>query len=541
MSNRGLNRLVRQMRVLIEVRQEEATDAQLIDRFVNQRDQTAFATLVYRHGPMVQAVCRRELYDVHDADDAFQATFLVLVRKASLLKKRERVASWLHGVAYRIARKARMLAARRRAMPLDFRELPAPERMEDLAWRELQLVLDEELQRLPAKYREPIILCYLEGLTYADSAQCLRVPAGTVSGRLDRARELLRAGLMRRGFTLSAGLLGTLLGQNATAAGLSHSLLQSTVAAATAFTGQAAGPISGKALLLAQLTLRSLFYAQCKAIACIVLVSLALLGGSFWLQRFLASQSTSPVLAAAKDGPKEPVPGNQPPWQQRTDAQRVVDRAILALGGSEKAASLRCASWTMVWNPGENTERKHRITARGHDQFRMEMEYLKAGKMETSLYILNKDVGWRRDQGASVAEFPAAMLTVNKGQLYALRLGDLLTSLEEEKVALKMTGEATMDQRAVIGLQVEHGSYPVVQLYFDKASGLLYRTETLLPPRLDGAQSKVVYTFEDYRDCEGLLHFTRVTTKQDDQPESVAHIRDFQVRDQLDDHVFDKP
>jgi RNA polymerase sigma factor (sigma-70 family) len=177
---------------------KEQTDSQLLKRFAGQRDPVAFAALVRRHGPMVLAVCRRVLCSAHDADDAFQATFLVLVRKAGAIARPELLGNWLYGVAYRVAVKARANAARRSE-----HEKRAPVKawvdpvMEATA-REERSVLDAELHHMPEQYRAPLVLCYLEGKTNAEAARMLGWPTGSISGRLARARELLRKRLVRR-------------------------------------------------------------------------------------------------------------------------------------------------------------------------------------------------------------------------------------------------------------------------------------------------------------------------------------------------------
>jgi polysaccharide export outer membrane protein len=177
----------------------EQTDQELLRRFVHSRDDTAFALLVERHGPMVLGVCRRILGNSHDADDAFQATFLVLVRRADPLESPELLGNWLYGVAYRIARKARAQAARRRQQERQAAAVAAtPEPLTDLAWRELRDRLDDELNRLPEKYRLPLILCYLQGLTNEEAARRLGWPSGSMSYRLARGRELLRRRLLGR-------------------------------------------------------------------------------------------------------------------------------------------------------------------------------------------------------------------------------------------------------------------------------------------------------------------------------------------------------
>ena len=154
------------------------------------KDEAAFEALVRRHGPMVLGVCRRVLRNHHDAEDAFQATFLVLVRKAASIVPREMVANWLYGVAYRTALKARSMIARQRVRERQVTEMPEPEAAEpDDCWRDLQPLLDQELSRLPDKYRVPIVLCDLEGKTGKEAARQLGWPEGTVASRLARGRD----------------------------------------------------------------------------------------------------------------------------------------------------------------------------------------------------------------------------------------------------------------------------------------------------------------------------------------------------------------
>jgi len=175
---------------------EESSDAALVARWTTEADPGALEALVRRHGGMVLGVCRRTLGNASDADDAFQATFLLLVRKAHSLARPEQVAGWLHAVALRVARKARAVRARRQVREVPVVDLAAPTPPDD--GRELREVLDEELDRLPEKYRLPIVLCELEGRTLDEAAQLLGWPKGTVAGRLSRGRELLRQRLSRR-------------------------------------------------------------------------------------------------------------------------------------------------------------------------------------------------------------------------------------------------------------------------------------------------------------------------------------------------------
>ncbi|MFL5340521.1 MAG: sigma-70 family RNA polymerase sigma factor [Gemmataceae bacterium] len=181
---------------------DSSDDGFLLAEFLATREEESFAEILRRHGPMVLGVCRRVLGDSADADDVFQATFLVLVRRAATIRRRNSLASWLHGVALRLARRALADSARRREI-----EAKAPARFaaDETAAdsNDLRPVLDEELDRLPDKYRRPLLLCYLEGRTNAEAASQLGWPVGTVCGRLARARILLRSRLVRRGVTVS--------------------------------------------------------------------------------------------------------------------------------------------------------------------------------------------------------------------------------------------------------------------------------------------------------------------------------------------------
>src|SRR5208283_4994999 len=206
MANEQLTCVLRHVRKLIGLeRSTELTDGQLLDAFVVRRDEAAFTTLVQRHGPMVQRVCRRVLGDAHDAEDAFQAAFLVLARKAGAIRHRSSVGGWLYEVAYHLALRGRANAARRRKHERQAPEMSPPNPLSEREREELQTMLDEELHRLPEKYRTPLVLCYLEGKTNTQAAEELGWPAGSMSSRLTRARELLRDRLAGRGVALSAG------------------------------------------------------------------------------------------------------------------------------------------------------------------------------------------------------------------------------------------------------------------------------------------------------------------------------------------------
>ncbi len=248
------------------------SDEQLLERFLARRDEAsegAFAELVQRHGPMVLGVCRRILGDAHEAEDAFQATFLVLARKAATVVRREKVASWLYGVAVRTAKEARGRAARRRAREERVSTPIHVEPPDDAFPDELRDILDEELARLPARHRGPVVLCELEGLPRPEAARRLGIPEGTLSSRLARAKARLRDRLARRGVALPVAALSTILLREARAATLPLSLLESTVEAATFV---AAGPtataaISASVASLSEGVIKTMFLAKLKGIA----------------------------------------------------------------------------------------------------------------------------------------------------------------------------------------------------------------------------------------------------------------------------------
>ncbi len=232
MAGEPLTHFVRQIRA--RVRGPGPTDAELLGRYVGRSDAAAFEVLVGRHGPMVLGVCRRIVRHEHDAEDAFQATFLALARGASSIARQESLGSWLHGVARRVALKARAHDAARRERA---RRAGAPaggDFLAAVAWRDLQPLLDEEVGRLPQQYRTPFVLCYLEGRTYREVGRLLGCPAGTISRRLAKARELLRTRLTRRGLALPAGVLAAALAQSASPAALPPRLVPSAARAAAA-------------------------------------------------------------------------------------------------------------------------------------------------------------------------------------------------------------------------------------------------------------------------------------------------------------------
>jgi RNA polymerase sigma factor (sigma-70 family) len=310
------------------------TDGELLERFLAQRDEAAFELLVRRHGSMVLGVCRRVLPNAHDAEDAFQATFLVLVRRASVVP-RHMVGGWLHEVACRTAWAARRLLVRRRAIGQQVSKLPHPTVPPDEPREDLRLVLDQELSQLPDKYRLPLILCDLEGRARRDVARQLRLPDGTLSNRLTAARQRLARQLARRGLTLSSGAVAPLLVPEALAH-LPEALVSSVV---TTVQGTAAAPALVSLLPIASLTRggSSMCLSRLKVAFALVLMTSALAGG-FGVLRSPGSASVralaSEPLPAEKAPAKKPS-GNAPDKKALAASQAALREALKEFAAAE--------------------------------------------------------------------------------------------------------------------------------------------------------------------------------------------------------------
>jgi RNA polymerase sigma factor (sigma-70 family) len=276
------------------------TDAQLLERFLTHRDETAVEAIVRRHGPMVMGVCRRVLHNRHDAEDAFQATFLVLVRKAAVIASRELLANWLYGVAFNTARKARAASARRRRHETQVTEMPEGEAVSPDPWDDLRPLLDQELHLLPDRYRAPIVLCDLEGKTHKEAAAQLGWPVGTLSGRLARARALLAGRLTRRGLLLSGPALAAALSADAASACLPASVAASAVNSACLFAGglAATGVIPARVAALAEGVLRAMITTKLKTATALLLGLTLLAAGAGRLTGFGPGQGTAPAVSA---------------------------------------------------------------------------------------------------------------------------------------------------------------------------------------------------------------------------------------------------
>jgi len=299
----------------------QLSDAELLERFVAGRDEdaeAAFAALVDRHGAMVLGVCRRVLGNRDGSEDAFQATFLVLAKKAAVLARRDQLASWLHGVARRAALDARARAIRQKAKENRLVATLPVEPPDQTMASELRTILDEELARLPDRHRTVIVLCELEGLSRRDAAVRLGISEGTLSSRLARAKQRLRDRLTRRGFALSAAILASLLGQDAHAVLVSRALVDSTIRAASlvAAGSSLAGVVSTSVTTITDGVLKAMLLAKLKFVV-LGVISLAVV--------------TAGVGVMAQDGP------NRSSDNDRLRAvERKLDRLLEVMGGSRR-------------------------------------------------------------------------------------------------------------------------------------------------------------------------------------------------------------
>jgi RNA polymerase sigma factor (sigma-70 family) len=328
MAKKSLNGSLRSLLAVLEVQLlRGASDQELVRRFAQSRDEAAFRVIAERHGPMVHGVCRRALGCPHDAEDALQATFLIFAQRAGSIRKSTSLASWLHGVARRVTselrrsqrrrlRRERGAAAARPANPAD-----------EVRWAEVKTGLDEELERLPAAYRDVLVLCYLEGQTRDEAAQRLGVDVGVVKGRLERGRKMLADRLRARGLTLSAGLL---------AVAVSPSTVSATAKAAALVAGceSVAEVVSPSVLGLTTAVMKGMAMSKLKMIAASFVCSLVLVGGvGFGIAQTGsgpgAAQSATSPKGAVSDGGRKGAP------DARDSDEAFIRRVSLDLRGIE--------------------------------------------------------------------------------------------------------------------------------------------------------------------------------------------------------------
>jgi RNA polymerase sigma factor (sigma-70 family) len=306
------------------------SDGQLLDQFIEHQDESAFSALVQRHSPMVWGVCRRIVAHHQDAEDAFQATFLVLARKATSIRPREMVANWLFGVARRTALKAKTMAGKRYKREKQVTTMPEPEAVEQNSWGNLESLIDQELANLPDKFRIAIVLCDLEGKRGKDVARHLKIPEGTLASRLRTGRVMLAKRLARHGIVLSGGALATVLSQNAATACAPPVLMSSTIKAATLIAAGkmvAAGIISVNAATLMEGVMKAMLLTKLKtAITVLLILGMVAFGGGLLAQHAAVGHE---VPSAQREGERsanqQAVPGTKDAANPKTDREKTQD------------------------------------------------------------------------------------------------------------------------------------------------------------------------------------------------------------------------
>jgi RNA polymerase sigma factor (sigma-70 family) len=414
-----LNRLVRHVRRAALTRTPcVLSDGRLLESFLAYRDEASFEMLVKRHGPMVLGVCRRVIGNLHDAEDAFQAVFLVLARKADSIVPRDLVGNWLHGVAYRTALQARDRLGRRRARERQVKDMPQPTVAPEFDLRELHDALDQELNELPDKYRVPIVLCDLEGRSRKDVACVLKIPEGTLSSRLATGREMLARRLARHGVVLSGAALATALAEQASAAfaPMQPALIVSMVKAASlAAAGQsAAGLVSAEAVTLSQGVLKTMFLNKLKVISFLFLG--VILGGLGAGIIGLPGSNNQPSVHAA--GPDEAVQAGQL-RRKASDDPEPLDGKLLLDERVQKELRLSKNQVNRVQAVSQDVDAKCAPKQEGIKQLQKQIEEMQKRIANLQEGIAKINGGIEKDRTRSLAK--AAPEILSAGALKRLR------------------------------------------------------------------------------------------------------------------------
>ena len=299
-------------------------DRELVERYLSH-EEAAFSLLMQRHGPMILGICRRLAADPHAAEDGFQATFMVLIRQAASIRKKESLAPWLHGVARRLVLKARAKAAANRRREERTLPMTSPDPVQELTIRELRSCLDEEISQLPVKYQTPILLSYFEGKSYSQAAQEIGCPKSTFTNRLNRGLERLRRQLSRRGITLAGAALASALTEAAAAPPLPAILAVNTMKAAALLGGSkavACGCLTATALALAEEALTGMLVVKVKIVMLAMTLALALGGGGLAGYKGLAASRDYKL----GDNQQQNAPASRPVAESQAQAKDKKER-----------------------------------------------------------------------------------------------------------------------------------------------------------------------------------------------------------------------
>jgi RNA polymerase sigma factor (sigma-70 family) len=509
--------LVRRLRTLAAGPAEGQADLELLERFVQQQDEGAFAGLLERHGPMVLGVCRRALHDEHLAEDVFQATFLVLARNAAAIRKPSSLAGWLHGVALRLARKAADEAARAaRSDSRPLTEPPGP--AAEASWREVRRILDEELQRLPENYRLPLVLCYLEGRTRDEAADELGCTPGRIKGLLERGRERLRGALIRRGLAPAAAG-AALMTETVLAAPVSPLLAVAGRIAVRLLAGESPAAC-GVSSAVARLSEGGLPLMASKKLVLLLALVIGAAGLSAGLLAQRPGSSDNPPRAWEKSVPPTGHAEKEKAREDNkaavpADARAIVAKGIRVLGGAEllaraSAVHTRFKEKTRApakGDKGPETKSTYETT--------YEIEsFVQPGRRKTvvtvrpgmrTMDVIDGEKSWQVDNVGQFHEDTGESLEFRKqssSSAYADRILRLLPLLEDKSFTLAAVGEDKVSGRAARKLKVSSTGKPDVLLFFDKQTGFLVKYAVRVPaPSLKSDVLEEI-VFSDYREID---------------------------------------
>jgi len=495
--------------------------------------------LVERHGPRVLGVCRRILRSSHEADDAFQATFLVLVRKAGSLCRQDLLGPWLYGVAVRTALKARTRAWRRRALERPLTNREQAQAAGEVGGADFRQILDEELTRLSPRYQKPILLCYVEGKTTAEAGEILGCPKGTVLSRLSRAREKLRARFLRRGLALSATAVVTLLSETAGAAAVPPGLVQATAEAASSFAlGKAAsaGAVSAPVAALTKGVLTSMLLAKLKTATILLALTAALVTG-VW--------ASYPGMGQAGAVRRTPNPGAVPagfaPAGDQTELQALLDKAIKAAGGARlgKFNGGTCKIKGNITIGDAKAPFTFDAFLHGADQVKVEGEFEQNGMKTSMAIVMNGDQCWAKF-GDKIEDAPKETARGIRDVIRTFRYVHALTPLKDKNLTLALVGEVDVDGKPAVGLKVGCKDERDIDLFLDKATGQPLKAEWKFTNR-NGQDEALEFTFTGHKELDGRKHFTKVALKIDGKAMFDAEFSDFRWTEKLEPSVFERP
>jgi RNA polymerase sigma factor (sigma-70 family) len=479
------NPFVHHIRHLIGCASDAAlTDGQLLDRFFADRDETAVEVLVRRYGPLVYGVCRRVLHNTHAAEDVFQATFLVLVRKIPSLDRGKPLGNWLYTVAYRLALTARASELRRQRCEAQAARQRSSIGGSALSASELVVAVEEELHRLPQRHRAPLVLCYLEGKTNDQAAAILGCPRGSMAARLAQAKERLRERLVRRGFAAPAVSITAVLVGAAARGAVPLPLLNSTLSAIQWFAREetcAASVVSARAVALARGALRTMFLNKLKIGAALLLVALMLGTGATMLLK-AAPQPDSLAQATGRPTPEARTKRGEDPRaapDRGGNAALPYGQAFIALrrGGDPEKLRKECLTMPLDAHAREIVTRAayalrmlHRGAAQQRCDWAIDLEqgiensFTRAdgGQVLSSLACLRARLRFEEGQSAEAIEDIVAALTLARhvsrdGTLDSLRAGYHIEYLMGETLALYLP---RLDARITRELQMRVRTLP---------------------------------------------------------------------------------